>query len=122
MSGTTSAPGADSPGVSFTYFVLGAAPGRQPQDLLRDYLSMEWVHGTPTAPATAYDGQAITAADLSRYRVPEAPPVLTLQPPRRACPRIGLFCYARAPHRSWLVRPGCHSCPARRWSTAALEC
>lgn len=87
MSGTTSAPGADSPGASFTYFVLGAAPGRQPQDLLRDYLSMEWVHGTPTATVKAYDGQAITAADLSRYRVPEAPPVLTLQTPPASVPK-----------------------------------
>ena len=78
MRATTSAQSTNSPGASFTYFVLGAAPGRQPQDLLRDYLSMDWVHGTPTATATVYDGRAITAADLSLYGVPEAPPLLTL--------------------------------------------
>ena len=83
----TSAPGADSPGASFTYFVLGAAPGRQPQDLLRDYLSTDWVRGTPTAIATAYDGRAITAADLSLHGVPDGPPVLTLQNPPTSVPK-----------------------------------
>lgn len=81
MSGTSLEAGANNPGAEFTYIVLGTAPGGRPQDLLRDYLSMDWVRGTPTAIPRAYDGRAITVADLSPQGAPEAPPVLTLQNP-----------------------------------------
>lgn len=87
MSVTSLETGANSPGAAFTYIVLSAAPGRQPQDLLRDYLSMDWVRGTPTATATAHDGRMITAADLSLPGASEAPPVLTLQSPPASVPK-----------------------------------
>jgi len=87
MSGTSLEAGADSPGAAFTYFILSAAPGRPPQDLLRDYLSMDWVRGTPTANATAHDGRMITAGELALPGAAESPPVLTLQSPPASVPK-----------------------------------
>ena len=87
MSGTNLGADAISSGAAFTYIVLSAAPGTQPRDLLRDYLSMDWVRGTPTATATAHDGRTITAPDLSLPGASESPPVLTLQNPPASVPR-----------------------------------
>jgi len=91
MSGTTAQPGADSSaGADFTYIVLSAAPGRQARDVLRDYLSMDWVRGTPTATARTQDGRAITAGDLSLPGAPDAPPVLTFENPPGSVPKSQL--------------------------------
>jgi hypothetical protein len=88
MSGTTSQPGVDSSaGADFSYIVLRAAPGRQARDLLKEYLSMDWLHGTPTATARTHDGRAITAEDLSRQGAPDAPPMLTFENPPASVPK-----------------------------------
>ena len=88
MSGATSQPGADSSGAAdFTYIVLRAAPGRQTPELLKDYLSMDWLRGTPTATARTHDGRVITAEDLSRQGAPDAPPVLTFESPPASVPK-----------------------------------
>jgi len=88
MSGATSQPGPDtSTGADFTFIVLHAAPGRQAPELLKEYLSMDWLRGTPTATARTHDGQAITAEDLSRQGTPDAPPVLTFENPPASVPR-----------------------------------
>ena len=91
MSGATAQPGADSStGADFTYIVLSAAPGRQARDLLKDYLSMDWLRGTPTATARTHDGRAITAEDLSPPAAPDAPPVLTFENPPASVPKSQL--------------------------------
>jgi len=91
MSGATSQPGADSSaGADFTYIVLSAAPGRQARDLLKDYLSMDWLRGTPTATARTHDGRAITAADLPVLAASDAPPVLTFEKPPASVPKSQL--------------------------------
>src|SRR5262249_84028 len=91
MSGTTSQLQADSPaGADFTYFLLSAAPGRKARDVLQDYLSMDWFHGTPTATATTHDGRKITAEDLSRPGTPGAPPVLPFDRPPASVPKSQL--------------------------------
>ena len=88
MSGTTSQPGVDSSaGADFTYIVLSAAPGRQARDLLKEYLSMDWVRGAPTAIARTHDGRAIKAEDLPLQTASDAPPVLTFENPPASVPR-----------------------------------
>jgi len=88
MSGTTSQPGVDSSaGADFSYIVLRAAPGRQARDLLKEYLSMDWLRGTPTATARTHDGRAITAETLPVPAATDAPPVLTFENPPASVPR-----------------------------------
>jgi len=88
MSGTTSQPGVDSSAdADFSYIVLSAAPGRQARDLLKEYLSMDWLRGTPTATARTHDGRAITAENLPVPAAPDAPPVLTFENPPASVPR-----------------------------------
>jgi hypothetical protein len=88
MSGATSQPGAgSSTDADFTYIVLGAAPGRQARELLKEYLSMDWLRGTPTATARTHDGRAITAEDLALQTASDTPPVLTFEAPPASVPR-----------------------------------
>jgi hypothetical protein len=100
MSATTSERDAASvTGADFTYIVLSAAPGRQALDVLRDYLSMDWLRDTPTATARTHDGRAITAEDLSWPGAPDAPPVLTFENPPASVPKNQLVVLrATAPH------------------------
>ena len=88
MSGTTSQPGVDSSAdADFSYIVLSAAPGRQARDLLKEYLSMDWLRGTPTATARTHDGRAITAENLPVPAAPDPPPVLTFENPPASVPK-----------------------------------
>jgi hypothetical protein len=88
MSGTTSQPGVDSSAdADFSYIVLSAAPGRQARDLLKEYLSMDWLRGTPTATARTHDGRAITAENLPVPAATDAPPVLTFENPPASVPK-----------------------------------
>src|SRR5262249_56489835 len=84
-------PGVDSSaGADFSYIALRAAPGRQARDLLKEYLSMDWLRGTPTATARTHDGRAITAETLPVPAATDAPPVLTFENPPASVPKSQL--------------------------------